>query len=278
MSQACVNALCRAILISTLPSQNRLFKPLCGLVFARNFQSCLIINYNKGQKWAEGKLFFEYNFEAISIVWLYLQTAAFSTPCPDIDWGIKLGLITSSWQIFIIAGDNPEEIRYYMCWLSNVRLDWDSWSNTTDLRTYRREFRNYDLPWMLHSARHPSWFHYNGGFPANIGLRNYIPIVSEGISFRQKRSAKCCRFLLTRSRTSWIAKAGAWQAPKLEWIWMHTGPGSTSGWKISKIIVIIHLQGFQIICGGCAETYYPRCHSFWILMSWVSVSKPLKIH
>ena len=55
-------------LISTLPSQNRLFKPLCGLVFARNFQSCLIINYNKGQKWAEGKLFFEYNFEAISIV------------------------------------------------------------------------------------------------------------------------------------------------------------------------------------------------------------------
>ena len=54
----CVNALCRAILISTLPSQNRLFKPLCGLVFACNFQSCLIINYNKVQKWAEGKLFF----------------------------------------------------------------------------------------------------------------------------------------------------------------------------------------------------------------------------
>ena len=63
-----VNALNRATLISTLPSQNRLFKPLCGLVFARNFQSCLIINYNKGQKWAEGKLFFEYNFEAISIL------------------------------------------------------------------------------------------------------------------------------------------------------------------------------------------------------------------
>ena len=141
-----VNALNRATLISTLPSQNRLFKPLCGLVFARNFQSCLIINYNKGQKWAEGKLFFEYNFEAISIVWLYLQTAAFSTPCPDIDWGIKLGLITSSWQIFIIAGDNPEEIRYYMCWLSNVRLDWDSWSNTTDLRTFRREFGTIIFP------------------------------------------------------------------------------------------------------------------------------------
>ena len=81
----CVNALCRAILISTLPSQNRLFKPLCGLVFACNYQSCLIINYNKSQKWAEGKLFFEYNFEAISILWLYLRTAAFSTPCPNID-------------------------------------------------------------------------------------------------------------------------------------------------------------------------------------------------
>ena len=53
-----VNALSRAILISTLPSQNRLFKPLCGFVFACNFQSCLIINYNKEQKWAEDKLFF----------------------------------------------------------------------------------------------------------------------------------------------------------------------------------------------------------------------------
>ena len=60
----CVNALSRAILISTLPSQNRLFKPLCGPVIAGNCRNSLIINYNKAQKLAEGKLFFEYNLEA----------------------------------------------------------------------------------------------------------------------------------------------------------------------------------------------------------------------
>ena len=53
----CVNAFNRANPISTLPSQSRLFKPLFGLVFACNFRSCLIINYNKEQKWAEVNFF-----------------------------------------------------------------------------------------------------------------------------------------------------------------------------------------------------------------------------
>ena len=54
----CVNALNRAILISTLPSWNQLFKPLSGLVSAGIFQNILIIILNRGQKWAGGKLYF----------------------------------------------------------------------------------------------------------------------------------------------------------------------------------------------------------------------------
>ena len=57
-------ALSRAKLISTLPSQNRLFKPLFGLVFACNFQSCLTINYSKGKSGQKVNCFFEYNLEA----------------------------------------------------------------------------------------------------------------------------------------------------------------------------------------------------------------------
>ena len=55
---ACVNALTRAILISTLPLWSRLFKPLSGLVSARIFQNTLKNSPNRGQKWAEGKLYF----------------------------------------------------------------------------------------------------------------------------------------------------------------------------------------------------------------------------
>ena len=54
----CVNALTRAFLISTLPLWNRLFKPLSGLVSARIFQNILKNSPNRGQKWAEGKLYF----------------------------------------------------------------------------------------------------------------------------------------------------------------------------------------------------------------------------
>ena len=54
----CVNALTRAILISTLPLWNRLFKPLSGLVSARIFQNILKNSPNKAQKWADGKLYF----------------------------------------------------------------------------------------------------------------------------------------------------------------------------------------------------------------------------
>ena len=53
-----VNALTRAILISTLPLWSRLFKPLSGLVSARIFQNTLKNSPNRGQKWAEGKLYF----------------------------------------------------------------------------------------------------------------------------------------------------------------------------------------------------------------------------
>ena len=62
----CVNALTQAILISTLPLWNRLFKPLSGLVSARIFQNILKNSPNRGQKWAEGKLYFSgYNFQRI---------------------------------------------------------------------------------------------------------------------------------------------------------------------------------------------------------------------
>ena len=58
-----VNALSRAILISTPPLWNRLFKPLSGLVSTHIFQNILKNSLYRGQKWAEGKLyFFEYNF------------------------------------------------------------------------------------------------------------------------------------------------------------------------------------------------------------------------
>ena len=67
----CVNALSRAILISTLPLWNRLFKPLSGLVSARIFQNILKNSPDRGQKWAEGKLYFsEYNFTRDSIALL----------------------------------------------------------------------------------------------------------------------------------------------------------------------------------------------------------------
>ena len=62
-SSPCVNALTRAFLISTLPLWNRLFKPLSGLVSARIFQNILKNSQYRGQKWAEGKLYFSgYNF------------------------------------------------------------------------------------------------------------------------------------------------------------------------------------------------------------------------
>ena len=61
-----VNALTRAILISTLPLWNRLFKPLSGPVSARIFQNILKNSPDRGQKWAEGKLYFsEYNLQGI---------------------------------------------------------------------------------------------------------------------------------------------------------------------------------------------------------------------
>ena len=64
----CVNALSRALLISTLPFWNQLFKPLCGLISAGIFQNILIITQKQGQKWAEHRLyFFKYNFEAFYI-------------------------------------------------------------------------------------------------------------------------------------------------------------------------------------------------------------------
>ena len=57
-----------ALLISTLPFWNQLFKPLCGLISAGIFQNILIITQKQGQKWAEHRLyFFKYNFEAFYI-------------------------------------------------------------------------------------------------------------------------------------------------------------------------------------------------------------------
>ena len=66
-----LNALTRAILISTLPLWNRLFKPLSGPVSARIFQNILKNSPDRGQNWAEGKLYFsEYNFTRDSIALL----------------------------------------------------------------------------------------------------------------------------------------------------------------------------------------------------------------
>ena len=70
----CVNALNRAILISTLPSWNQLFKPLSGLVSAGIFQNILTIILNRGQMWAGGKLYFfsttvEELYKDIIVVW-----------------------------------------------------------------------------------------------------------------------------------------------------------------------------------------------------------------
>ena len=49
------------------------FMRVAGPVFARIFQNILIISQNRGQKWAEGKLyFFGYNFLSRFIFLLYL--------------------------------------------------------------------------------------------------------------------------------------------------------------------------------------------------------------
>ena len=53
-----INAPSRASLISTLPLWNRLFEPLSGPVSARIFQNILTISQNRGQKWADSKLYF----------------------------------------------------------------------------------------------------------------------------------------------------------------------------------------------------------------------------
>ena len=87
----CVNALNRAILISTLPSWNQLFKPLSGLVSAGIFQNILTIILNRGQMWVSmpsiGQILFLQT--VIHITRLYLKVSMplvgqiLFLPCPS---------------------------------------------------------------------------------------------------------------------------------------------------------------------------------------------------
>ena len=53
----CVNALCRAHIISTYPFKTSVFMRLSEPVFARIVLNYQIIGYNKNKNWAEYKLY-----------------------------------------------------------------------------------------------------------------------------------------------------------------------------------------------------------------------------